>query len=733
MKTGDFNSNLTSEVLNEQMYKTFGKRVNLEKYNREQLENYRNVLRTKVHQLENTSGFNELLANESYQENKHLLELLNTRIKEMLGEAAKKKMVKEKAVSKKQQQAAGIALAAKRKGKKPKGKGAASQMAKMSTKELEKFAGTKHKGLPVKKKKKKTKVKENDNNVVRGLGSKRGFDTSNIPLRRDSNELNTLDQMHAYNLGKPRGNQGTNVVPFKKGETVQGETTQHSPLKRRGNNSPVPRPQSSGRSLQSVGDKTKVKKIKEGFPNSFSKNPKINLGKFYNLVLTKLTNDQDKKDAKMLLAWAEPFYSNNLTYEELESALYSNIKSSMLYNRLDKTSLVNVLDAVKTVYKDLTDKEFNYFSESFERKDLPESKKYKTPPVKGKMKKARKDWDGDGKIESPKDEVWGSRAKAAAKAGKPFGKKKLKETYRGVGMPDPNREAEERAEIRAAQKELQRLSQDKRVRDWINSTPFGLLGLLGNNPLLLAMRAMFSPGWDRDQEAHYQRTRRTANQPTGRTKKGMTVKENSVPKSPYQRKLKENQLRNDFKMILEGIRHYIAEDEEGKAMDITAGADMVKDFTSWMQRLGQYQTKSTIELADSIRSNFGPQEADQFKATVTPAIVSALEALTASREIITKAVSVLAGEEQPDEMMGEPSGEDEETPSFEPDSDSMNQPPEEEGGEEEGGEEEGGEETADQFAASDAASAGRELRESRIQYKLRKLHEANSIMRRLAG
>ena len=57
----------------------------------------------------------------------------------------------EKSVSKSQQQAAGIALAAKRKGETPKGKGAAADMAKMSTKELEKFAGTKHKGLPEKK------------------------------------------------------------------------------------------------------------------------------------------------------------------------------------------------------------------------------------------------------------------------------------------------------------------------------------------------------------------------------------------------------------------------------------------------------------------------------------------------------------------------------------------------------------------------------------------------------
>ena len=57
-------------------------------------------------------------------------------------------------MSKSQQQAAGAALAAKR-GDAPKSKlkGASKEMAKMSTKELEKFAKTKHKGLPDKKEK----------------------------------------------------------------------------------------------------------------------------------------------------------------------------------------------------------------------------------------------------------------------------------------------------------------------------------------------------------------------------------------------------------------------------------------------------------------------------------------------------------------------------------------------------------------------------------------------------
>lgn len=61
--------------------------------------------------------------------------------------------------SKNQQIAAAIALKAKREGKKPEAGTASAQMAKMSKKDLEKFARTKHKGLPRKKGKKK-KVNE---------------------------------------------------------------------------------------------------------------------------------------------------------------------------------------------------------------------------------------------------------------------------------------------------------------------------------------------------------------------------------------------------------------------------------------------------------------------------------------------------------------------------------------------------------------------------------------------
>jgi hypothetical protein len=138
--------------------------------------------------------------------------------------------------------------------------------------------------------------------------------------------------------------------------------------------------------------------------------------------------------------------------------------------------------------------------------------------------------------------------------------------------------------------------------------------------------------------------------------------------------------------IAEGIANYIAEDEEGKAKSITAAADMVNDFTSWMQRVGNYQTKSMIELADNIRANFGMQEAETFKQTVGSALEGALNALTTAREEINNAVAVLAGEAPAAEPMGmEPDVGDTGMEVGGPDE--MNMP-------------------GDEFAAADAAAGG---------------------------
>lgn len=163
----------------------------------------------------------------------------------------------------------------------------------------------------------------------------------------------------------------------------------------------------------------------------------------------------------------------------------------------------------------------------------------------------------------------------------------------------------------------------------------------------------------------------------------------------------------------ESIARFLAEDEEAKAKDITAGVDMVNDFTSWMQRVGQYQTKSMIELADQIRQEFGQMESEAFKQAVAPALEQALQALSQTRETISSAVATLAGGGTPTPMGG---GMEE------PGMDGGAMPPPEMAG--------------DEFAAADAAAggselAGRETREAR-QLFARKLSEAHSLVRSLS-
>ena len=163
------------------------------------------------------------------------------------------------------------------------------------------------------------------------------------------------------------------------------------------------------------------------------------------------------------------------------------------------------------------------------------------------------------------------------------------------------------------------------------------------------------------------------------------------------------------------------EDEEGKAKAITAASDIVNDFTSWMQRVGQYQTKSMIELADSIKANFGAAEAEQFKTSVAASLSQTLEILTSQREAISGAVAVLAGEATPEAPMGQ-----------EPDMGMDSEMPPEDGMDMSEPDDMNPEPAGDEFAGAEGPSSNREVRESREQTRARKLAESHSIMSKLA-
>lgn len=495
MRTNDLNSKLTADTLNESMFKKFGTKIKFENYSREDLENYRNLLRTKLHQAEGSASFNDLLTNETYQKDKYMVGVLNTRIKEMLGEGAKV-----------DRQAKHITNSMMKKGKsKDEAEGIA-------------WAHIKH------PKKKKTKAEE-------------GIEDTTMNNKKVKESFPTV-------AGARKDAQGT--TGMKTGEKKKSSTG------------------------------GTITKTKGGLTHSAGKN--------YGGAGSAKAPDSDKR----------------------------------------------VKESFPTVAK------------------------------------ARKDAEGTAGMktgEKKKSSTGGVITKTATGVKHAAGK-----NYGGAGSakaPDS----------------------DKRVKE----------GLKGNQGKL-----------DADNDGKLEKS--------------------DFAKLRAKKKVKESQatFRRHVRLVNEGLTNLLMEDEEGKAKAITAASDMVNDFTTWMQRVGQYQTKSMIELADSIRAEFGQEEAEAFKAAVAPALAATLEVMTAERESISHAVAVLAGEASDIEQMGSTGGV--------PD---MSGGADEFGGEEIPG---GGMDSmnADGFDAADAASggmetAGREQRmESRKLAVQRKLQESHSLMRTLS-
>lgn len=325
-----------------------------------------------------------------------------------------------------------------------------------------------------------------------------------------------------------------------------------------------------------------------------------------------------------------------------------------------------------------------------------------------KSKKSNRDWDGDGKIETNKDEVWGSRAKAAARAGKPF-KEEMKvgdtkktrtgvvtKTATGVVHKNTSHSDEPHGQLpskvkskSAAEKQAQAPKQKqspKSAKTWgmkdgvkfDNRTDEGL-------PMVKGPDGKMVPKFAAD----------------GKGKKDLKKQKMEEARAIF---------RQHVRTVNESLALLLQEDEEGKAKAITAASDMVNDYTTWMQRVGQYQTKSMIELADTIRAEFGQMEAETFKQAVAPALAATLETLTSQREAISQAVAVLAGEATETVPMGSMQQGPEGMDGMAAEPDSMN--------------------AGDEFGASDAAAggpeaAGRELRESQ-------LIKAHNIMRSLS-
>jgi hypothetical protein len=87
MKTTDFNRPVTSKLLNESLAKTYGAKINLDRYTMEQLEDFRNKIRTNLSQMETSGRFNETIENDRYQRDSLILDVINQHLEERTQES----------------------------------------------------------------------------------------------------------------------------------------------------------------------------------------------------------------------------------------------------------------------------------------------------------------------------------------------------------------------------------------------------------------------------------------------------------------------------------------------------------------------------------------------------------------------------------------------------------------------------------------------------------------------
>ena len=157
----------------------------------------------------------------------------------------------------------------------------------------------------------------------------------------------------------------------------------------------------------------------------------------------------------------------------------------------------------------------------------------------------------------------------------------------------------------------------------------------------------------------------------------------------------------------EEMENKVTEGEIQQASAIVTAKTMVDRISRFIEEISSMENETLLQLGDSIRDEIGQTESKQFIEASAPAIQAALENLKTTRETLSSAVGVLAGEETSSDMLGAEPEEGGAADMAEPAADA------------------GAEAPADDFATAEPAAggietAGREKRES-IDYEARLL------------
>jgi len=682
MQTDDFTRPITSSKLKENLAKQFGMRVNLEKYDREQLENIRNLVRTRTHSAEQKISENDLLANEDYQKDKAMLQLLNTRIKEMLGEDIKKLRDKLDQLNEAKKGDGNLANNAKPYNKVTRGDVVAGRLGKDEM-------GGKKNDVKMKEAIKKNR-KEFEGNAVTG-----GLADPSIPVGSKIPGTNVVKkkQIETESMKENEDEHGDQDTPsrFNQKQTAPGVTryTKKSSTFSDEPHRETPKPaRTKADTAAKHADAAKSQDYDAG-PRKVRKDGETH----YYIGKKKCTKDD--YDAAMLKIDKRASQAKRLASMGEDA----NGKTCNKSSKGKRCPVHGLQECGMNVYESIdpeeagfyvVDEEGNVVEGPFDSKQ----EAYEQAASMGRMHDVK--YMGDV-IPIP------ALIRKICRA--------LPPDTRSDDITDPM-DLEYHLRKNPLGRVFGSLShrEQAHVTDEVANYFYGKNGSAFGN---------LDEGEDEGKPGkNFAKIAKDAGKRYGSKEAGERVAGAVRNKLNKQGKLEESNriFKRHVRIVNESLAYLLSENEEDKAKAITAAGDIVNDYTSWMQRVGQYQTKSMIELSDSIRGDFGVQQAEAFKNAVGPALAATLEILTAQREAISNAVAVLAGEQIPEVPMGAEPGME---PGMAPAApDMMNEP------------------AGDEFAAADAAAGegttGREMRESAKQRRARKLAESHSIISKLA-
>jgi hypothetical protein len=136
-----------------------------------------------------------------------------------------------------------------------------------------------------------------------------------------------------------------------------------------------------------------------------------------------------------------------------------------------------------------------------------------------------------------------------------------------------------------------------------------------------------------------------------RLSKALSENMAAIKKSFGAHTVEKNAKYMELMLVKEGLDRWMTseqglfESEMGRSEAVLAAKDIVDSVQDMLEKISKIQNEQVPALIDTIRDQIGSEQAEQFKAGISPTLTELYTALSTARESSDTAVRALAGED----------------------------------------------------------------------------------------